>query len=79
MKKIVYYVANDGTEFNDEQACVVYERSIDQKHKEINGAIATLKEYCYNTRCSDCFAYKSYYGYCGFKVNDPEEWEMKMD
>ena len=79
MRKIVYYVADDGTQFNDEQACVVYERSIDQKRKEINGAIATLREHCKNTTCHDCFAGKSYYGYCAFKVNDPLEWEMKME
>ena len=79
METVTTYIADDGMQFNDEQACIAYENSIKRNRKKINNAISTLKEYCNNTRCSDCFAGKSYYGHCGFRVNDPEEWEMKMD
>lgn len=79
MKTVITYVADDGTHFDNEQACVAYENSIKRNRKKINNAISTLKEYCNSTMCGDCIAINRSTGLCAFRENDPEDWEMKMD
>lgn len=75
MKTVVIYIAEDGKQFNDEQACVAYECAINQKREKINEAIATLREYCDNTTCGNCFACNHFTGECSFRENDPSEWD----
>lgn len=78
MKTVTTYIADDGTQFNNEQACVVYENSIKRNRKKINHAISTLKEYCSSIVCSDCIAINRFDGTCAFRENDPRDWEMEM-
>lgn len=49
MKKITMYIAEDGTQFEDEKNCVLYERKQKAKQQEIDNLLRSakrIKEIC---------------------------------
>jgi hypothetical protein len=49
MKKVAMYIAEDGTQFKDEESCVLYEREQKAKQQEIDSLLRSamrIKEIC---------------------------------
>lgn len=80
METVITYIANDGTKFNNEQDCAVYEVEIAvhklREEKNINNAIALIRNHCNQFKtCRNCFAYNG--EGCSFHEDFPCDWQMK--
>lgn len=72
------FIAFDGKEFKTEEECVKYEKSINNKLKDIIPALKKIQKIC-NAQmdCGECVFYNSSIGECIFTADAPEWWHLR--
>ena len=75
MKIVTKYVANDGTEFDNKNDCIMHETG--QNKDEINKAISLLSKICEEcSECTECLLYIGNHG-CIFEKS-PYTWKENL-
>ena len=79
MKRVttVKYVAFDGTEFDNEEKCIEYEKNLYEYYKPEMDAVKTLKNFCKGRGCGHCIFQSDVRisdTYCKLKQHAPHLW-----